>query len=213
MKIIGIPTEQTTALTDFILGLLLAGILYVLYQRRGSLKVTIWLYALGLLCFASFLGAYAHGIEMSADLNYWLWQPLNLALGLVIGMFVVATCLDIWGAGVVRRVLIFMIVVAVIFYGVTVAIPGTFMTFVAYEAVAMLFALGGYLYLALKKGQGSAWWMVAGIFITIVAAAIQAVGTSGVVMFWGLDHNGVFHLVQMFGLLALTAGVLASLKK
>jgi len=40
-----------------------------------------------------------------------------------------------------------------------------------------------------------------------VAAVVQAVGQDGVVLFFGLDHNGVFHLVQMLGVLILAVGV------
>lgn len=211
MQIIHSSTEQGTALTDFILGVLLLGILFLLYQKSGSLKVTYWMIAFGLLCAASFLGAVAHGFEMSASLNYWLWQPLNLCLGLVIAMFVVAACLDLWGEAASRTTLWIMIAVAIIFYVITVAIPGTFLTFVAYEAIAMLFALGVYIYLASQGNLAGSWMMVLGILITIIAAAIQALAPHGTPIILNLDNNGIFHVVQMFGLLAITSGVLASL--
>lgn len=83
-----------------------------------------------------------------------------------------------------------MIGVAAAFYLITVLFPETFLTFIVYEAIAMLFAFAGYLYLAMKNRLAGAWWMVAGILVTIVAAAIQAAGKNGVVIFWGLDHKG-----------------------
>ena len=216
MNIIGIPTERTTALTDLIMGILVLGVIIFLQRQRrssNSTKLSIWLAAFVFLGIASFVGTIAHGFEMSPDLNYWLWQPLNLALGLAIAMFVVAVSYDIWGGSVYRRVFWIMIVVALVFYAITVIIPGTFMTFVGYEALAMLFALVGYIFLAIKKRLDGAWWMVTGILITIIAAAIQAVGKSGLIIFWGLDHNGVFHVVQMLGVLALTAGLQKSFLK
>lgn len=216
MNIISIPTEQTTALTDFIMGILVVGVLIFLNRQRSSTsypKLNIWLAAFGFLLFTSFLGAVAHGFAMSPGLNNLLWQPLNLALGLVIAMFVVAACFDMWGLPAFRRVLWPMVAVAVVFYGITLLIPGTFLTFIAYEALAMLFALVIYLILAIQKRLIGAWWMVLGVLITIAAAVIQAIGRNGVVLFWGLDHNGVFHFVQMFGVLALTAGITKSLER
>ncbi|MGD0006039.1 MAG: hypothetical protein ABSE06_17635 [Anaerolineaceae bacterium] len=143
---------------------------------------------------------------MSAQTNFWYWQLINPALGLVIAMFVVAVVFDLWGERAYWRILPVMIVVAALFYGITVLIPGTFLTFVAYEALAMLFALGGYIYLSSPAKLNGVWLLVAGVLITIVAAMVQAVGKNGVVLFFGLDQKGVFHLVQMVGVLALVGG-------
>jgi hypothetical protein len=214
MHIIDVPTEQTTALTDLIMGLFVAVVFFYLYRLRNDTnkqKVNIWLFTFGFLFVASLIGVIAHGLAMSPELYFWLWQPINLALGLAIAMFVLATVYDIWGEATYRKVRTPMIVVAVIFYVITVLIPGTFLTFVAYEAIAMLFALGGYLYLAFRNKLKGAWWMVAGILLTIIASVVQAVGQNGVVIFWGLDHNGVFHLIQMFGVVALGFGLKESL--
>ncbi len=214
MNIINIPTERTTALTDFILGLIIVTILIALFRIEKSRRVPklkIWLRGFGLLGFASFVGSIVHGIAMSSELHFWLWQPLNLALGLVIAMFVIATAYDIWGEAAYQKVQIPLIGVAIIFYGITVLVPGTFLIFIAYEAIAMLFALAGYSYLAFRKRLAGAWWMVVGILLTIIAAAIQAIGRNGVVIFLGLDHNGVFHLIQICGILALTIGLQKSI--
>jgi hypothetical protein len=165
------------------------------------------------LGFASFIGAAAHGLAMSKEINFWLWQPISLALGLVIAMVVLATVYEIWGEAAYQKAQLPMIGVAVIFYTITILIPGTFLTFIVYEAIAMLFALAGFIYLAVRKHPSGAWWMVAGILITIVAAVVQAVGKTGVVLFLGLDHNGVFHLIQIFGVLALTMGLQKSLSE
>lgn len=210
MNLIDIPTERMTAFTDFLLGLLVLGVFIYLFRLRCSKnhpRLTIWLWAFGLLTFASLVGSVAHGFAMSESTNHLFWQFINPALGLVIAMFVVAVVFDLWGQRAYRRMLPVMIVVAALFYGVTVLIPGTFLTFVAYEALAMLFALGGYIYLSSRKKLPGAWLLVAGVLVTMIAAVIQAVGTNGVVLFLGLDHNGVFHLVQMAGVLALVGGI------
>ncbi len=213
MKIIDIPTELRTAFTDLILGLVVVGVFIALYQLQGRTstpKLNIWLSALGLLGLASLLGSIVHGIVLSPKSRFRLWQPLNLALGLVIAIFVTAAVYDVWGEAAFRKALLPMIGLAGIFYGITVVIPKTFLTFVAFEAAALLFALAGYFFLAVTVQLPGAWWMVAGILITLLAAVVQAAGKNGVVIFLGFDHNGVFHLIQIFGILAFMIGLYIS---
>jgi hypothetical protein len=53
--------------------------------------------------------------------------------------------------------------------------------------------------------------MAAGVFLSIVAAAIQAKQSTSIRVIWEFDHNGIFHLVQMAGLVLLLAGLRAGL--
>ena len=75
----------------------------------------------------------------------------------------------------------------------------------------MLAALALYVRLVLQTGRGWAWLMVLGIALNIAAAAIQASGTVRLNLGVPLDHNGVFHLVQMVAIVVLVAGVGRSL--
>jgi len=198
--------ERLTALTDFVMGCL---VVYVLVQIRAwrGFKSTIWTWAFGLLAAASFIGAVAHGLAMSDATNNLLWQPLNLLLGLALGFFVVGAVFDFWGESTARKMIPVMVVLGVVFYLVTVLIPGTFLTFIAYESLAMFFALGVYIILTVKKSLAGAGWMTAGVLVTIVAAVVQAIGPNQQSIFWYFDNNGVFHLIQMVGVLLLLQGL------
>ncbi len=101
----------------------------------------------------------------------------------------------------------FMLVVGVGFFLFTLWKPGTFMTFIAYEALAMLFALGVYAYLFFTAALAGAGWMLAGVLVTISAAVVQATGKAGKSIFWYFDNNGVFHLIQMAGMVLLFMGL------
>jgi hypothetical protein len=210
MEFIDIPTEQTTAATDLLLALVaLASVVYLARVGKGRdpWKARIWSWAFGLLTFASAMGAVAHGFKMSEQLNRLLWQPLNLALGLTIAMFAVGVVYDRWGHAISKRVLPILVAVGVVFFGVTVVIPGSFLVFILYEAAAMLFALAVYVLLAARKQLAGAAVMAAGILITIVAAAIQASGAVFVKIIWEFDFNGIFHLIQVVGVVVLVAGL------
>lgn len=204
-----ITTELTTGATDAVLAVLAIVCIRWLWSRRepDSTRIMLWTLILGLLAVASALGAVAHGLDLPDRVTFWLWQPLYLCLGLVVALFAVAAVYDGIGPEAAGRILVPALVLGAAFYLVTLAFPGTFLVFVLYEAVAMLFALTLYIRLALRSGAPWAWLMVLGIALNIVAAAIQATGTVRITLLVPFDHNGVFHIVQMAAILVLVAGV------
>lgn len=200
------PYERVTAWTDVLMGLLAGFIAYQLFQNPGF-KFTVWTWAFGLLAISSFLGAVAHGYEMTQKTNDRLWMPINLSLGLALGLFVVGALFDLSGEAIARMVLPVMLAIGFGFFLITVWKPGTFMTFIAYEAVAMLFALGVYVYLLFTSSLAGAGWMVMGVLVTIIAAVVQATGKAGKGVFCYFDNNGVFHIIQMVGMVLLFIGL------
>ncbi|MGB1779518.1 MAG: DUF6962 family protein, partial [Longimicrobiales bacterium] len=202
-----ILTEVTTGATDAVLGVLAVACALALAGARSNapFRTHVWLAVFALLTVASALGAVAHGLDLGPDVRETLWQPLYLSLGLMLGLIAVAAVADGWGDTTGRKVLPFAIGVGLVFYGVTVVADGVFLVFVAYEVVAMLFALGVYAKLAVEGKPGAA--MVAGgVLVTLVAAGVQQSDLS-VTIVWPFDHNGIFHLVQIPGLLLMTAGM------
>lgn len=100
-----------------------------------------------------------------------------------------------------------MVAVGVGFFGITLVWPDSFLVFIMYEAVAMFFALGGYIWLAYRGRLEGAWLMAVGIFATIIAAGVQASNAVSFSFIWSFDHNGVYHLIQMVGIVLLVAGL------
>ncbi|MBN8579752.1 MAG: hypothetical protein J0L96_03705 [Anaerolineae bacterium] len=200
------PYERVTAWTDVLMGLL-AGFIAFQLSQISSLKFTVWIWAFGLLAISAFLGAVAHGYEMTRKTNDRLWMPINLSLGLALGLFVVGALFDLSGEAIARMALPVMLAIGFGFFLITVWKPGTFMTFIAYEAIAMLFALGVYVYLLFTSSLAGAGWMVTGVLVTVIAAAVQATGKAGKGIFWYFDNNGVFHIIQMAGMALLYFGL------
>ena len=202
-------TELTTAATDAAIALVAAGCIMVLnrYRARQPRRVQIWTWVFGLLVLASVLGALAHGLDLSATVHAWLWRPLYLTLGLIVAMFVVAALYDFKGEQAARRALVPMLVLAFGFFAITLVGSVTFRVFLAYEALAMLAALGIYLRLAQTGRLAGSGLIAAGILLNLVAAVIQASGAITLILIEPFDHNGVFHLVQMVTLVVLTIGL------
>ena len=210
LQITGIPAEQTTAATDVLMAILAFIVTVKVYQSGKSVdlkKTRIWMWAFGLLAFASAIGAIAHGFRMSKLTNFVLWQPLNLSLGVAIGLFVAGVVYDFRNFTLPKALIPILLVCAISFFTITVLLPDAFMVFIIYEAIAMLFAFVVYTILSSRKTLKGAGLMAAGILVTIIAAAIQAIATIKVTFIREFDHNGIFHIVQMIGLIILLKGL------
>jgi hypothetical protein len=208
MDLVDVTTERTTAATDAVLALAAAAAILVLRRTTPpSFGRAVWQGALGALALASVLGAAAHGLDLSPATRELLWQPLYLALGVTMALFVVGAVRDWRGDAAGRRVLVPMLALAVGFYGITRLTGGSFLAFVVYEAAALLFSLGVYLRLAAGPARAGAAPMAAALAVSLAAGVVQASGVGPVRLVWDFDHNGVFHLVQLVGLALLLTGL------
>lgn len=201
-------TERTTAATDALLAVA-ALVVFVLLRGRtpASFGRSVWLAALACMIVASAIGVVAHGLALSDRTRELLWQPLYLALGVTMALFVVGAVRDWRGDRAGRRLLPPMLVVALAFYGVTRATGGDFLAFVLFEAAALGFALGVYAWLAARQRRPGAAAMAAALAVSLAAGAVQAADLGTIRLLWDFDHNGLFHLVQLAGLALLAAGL------
>jgi hypothetical protein len=208
MELVVEATERTTAGTDALLAVAAAVSIALLRRRTApSFGRAVWQAALGGLLLASALGAVSHGLALPAPVRELLWQPLYLALGVTMALFVVGAVRDWRGDAAGRRALVPMLLVALAFYGVTRLTGGSFLAFVVYEAAALAFSLLVYLRLARTGGRPGAAAVAAALAVSLAAGAVQATDLGSVRLLWEFDHNGLFHLVQLLGLVLLVAGL------
>ena len=211
MKFIKDPTEKTTAITDIILALTaFGGIAYLRWPLlyAGTLwKINIWSAAFGLMGLAAALGAVAHGLVLSRSFHHRIWLMLNMALGLAVSLFVVGVIYDLWGFEASLTMLPIMLIAGLGFFLTTLIYPGIFFLFIVYEAVALAFALGAYFFLTVQKDLPGTGLMAVGIFVSMIAAGIQANKSVVMTFIWRFDHNGIYHLVQVAGLFLLLMGL------
>jgi len=199
--------ERATAATDALLALAaVAGIVALRRRTSPSFGRAVWQSALAATAVASALGAAAHGLALTDTVRELLWQPLFLALGVTMALFVVGAVRDRAGDRAARRLLPPMLVLALVFYGVTRATGGAFLVFVLYESAALLVALLIYLRLAVEGRSGAA-AVAAAFALSLTAGAVQASGIGPVRLVWEFDHNGLFHLIELLGLVLLVTGL------
>ena len=213
MEFINVPTEQTTAFTDTILALVSITVCIYIYRiGRGEWKARLWEGLFFLLTVAAFLGAIVHGIKISERQYSLLWSLINLSLGLMVAVFILAVINDLKGIIFSRKLFPIILSIGLGFWMTTLYFPDNFLVFTIYEAVAMLFSLCGYVWLAFKDRLDGAWWMSSGILISLVAAFVQASKMASFQLIWEFDHNGTYHLIQIVGILFLVTGLRKSLK-
>jgi hypothetical protein len=207
MELVTEAAERTTAATDAVLAV--AAVVVIVAVRRAapaSFARAIWLGAVACLGAASALAAAAHGLAMAEPTRQHLWQPLWLTLGAMIALFVVAALHDWRGERTARSGLGPMLAAAAAFYLASRLAGGSFLVFVVYEAVGLLFALLVYAALAFA-GRPGALAVALALGVSLMAGAVQA--TTWQVELAGLpfDHNALFHLVQLAGLPFLALGL------
>ena len=208
MTFIQMPTEQTTAATDLLICVVaVAGLAYLWRRGPTGLRALLWRSVFVLLAIASLLGAIAHGIELGQAVYTWIWRATYLALALVVAAFLVAAIRDVFGDATARRVTPLLLVVALGSFALFVAYPENFRPFILYEAVAMLLALAGFVFLTVKGSLAGSGWIATSIAVNMIAAAVQASGSVSFTLIWPFDHNGVFHMIQIVGIALLIRGL------
>ena len=213
MELIASATERTTAATDLVLAVAaLLGVAALGRRVAPSLARTVWQVALLSAAAGAGLGAAAHGLALTPATRELVWQPLFFLLGLTVSLFVVGAVASWRGGPAARRLLPLMLTLAVLFYLATRLTGGEFLVFVVFQAGTLLFALAVYLRLV-AHGVPGAGWVAAGLAVTLAAGAVQAIEDLTVTLVWPFDHNGIYHLVQLGGLAALTRGLVRVLPR
>ncbi|MBL8447417.1 MAG: hypothetical protein JNJ44_08420 [Zoogloeaceae bacterium] len=163
----------------------------------------IWTAAFLAMALGAGLGAVAHGWVLPPATNVVIWHGIHLALGLSMALFVAGALEDGWGLG--RRVLPTALIIGALFPLASWLAGGSFAVFLLSAMPALVGVFGVYLRLARQHfpGAGS---IAAAMALQVVAGGVQASR-------WGwagplpLDHNGLFHLVQMGAVGVLSRGL------
>lgn len=213
LKFISSPTEITTAITDILLALVAGGAVIFLQCSESNeiWKINTWSWAFVLIALSGFLGAIAHGLELTEAQHQRIWHLINLSLGLTVSVFVIGVAYDLCGHTVAGKMPPWMVVCALLFFLVTRLFPGIFFVFIVYEAVALLFAFAAYGWLTITNQLEGAALIAAGVLVSIIAAGIQASKRVSITFFFEFDHNGIYHIVQIFGIVLLAVGLRLSL--
>ncbi|HZE74499.1 MAG TPA: hypothetical protein VE091_04260 [Gemmatimonadales bacterium] len=212
LELASAAAERTTAATDALLALTVSGGLIQLRRATpASWRRTVWMAALATFAASALLGTVVHGIAFPPQVSDALWQPLYLLLGVAVALFATGALADWRGERAGRASLPALIALAGGFYFAARLSGGDFRVFLLFEAAALLFALCVYGRLARLERPGAGTMAVA-LAVSLAAGAVQAAEGLSIQVIWVFDHNGLFHLVQLAGVVLLVRGLMLSLQ-
>jgi hypothetical protein len=192
-----------TSITNFILAaeaLFLAGTLAGIPKARFS-AAWYWTGTLLLLGLGALIGGIDHGfIEPSNQPRYFIQRADWIVLGAMTFCVLTATAKQFFPPRVQRIVLV-LGAIQFVANTIVVLLVDSFLAVTLNYAPVMILLLSMNS-VRLKSGAGS-WQMSAGILVLFAATGIQALGVD---YFSPLDHNGLYHLATMIGVLFLYAG-------
>jgi hypothetical protein len=208
------PIELATAATNIPLAAASLIASAFLWHRRSAhpLKAWLWIGVFGGLSIAACLGVIVHGLALHSETRKLMWHPLNAALAFTIACFAAGAVLDRWGTRAAHWTLPGWLLLSAGFFLYTTFLADSFLPFDIYEGSVMVFCLGVYAALTFQGRLAGAAWMTGGVAITILAAVVQAALRGTFTLVVEFDHNGVFHLIQLLGLICLLIGLRQDLK-
>ncbi|HEY1337159.1 MAG TPA: hypothetical protein VGF59_06590 [Bryobacteraceae bacterium] len=191
-----------TAITDFALGAEGLALGWLLARRPKDRDSAAWFWSAVMLLagLGAVLGGIDHGIFEPAGLpRYWIQRSTWIAVGVMTFCVLLTTSRQFFPA---RWQTVALAIGAVQFAGSTIAeiLIDDFRIVILNYAPVMLLLLALSI-VGLRRGIGSL-AMIAGIAIQFAASAIQASGFDALAP---LDHNGLYHLLSMIGMVFLYA--------
>jgi len=190
-----------------ITNILLASLVFFLAGRMSRIpKVRFsaaWYFTgvLLLLGVAALIGAVDHGFFEPANMPRYLIQRADWIVLGGVSFCLLMTMAKQFFEPRFHKILLMVAVVQFVVDSAAVLLVDSFLDVILNYAPVMLLMLAMNI-AGLKDGTGSI-HMIAGIVILFAASAIQAAGWDGLSP---LDHNGVYHVVSMLGVVFLYFG-------
>jgi len=201
------PNELTTAATDVLLAALcLWCAAHVTRHAARQARLVPWRIGFLLMAFGALAGGAAHAFHVPEAYDRLVWAPIYLSLSLAVACFLLGVIHDTLPDRLpaLRPV---VVVLGLGCFAVATAFPDYFAIFLAWQGFAMLVAIAGYFALWRHGRLVGAGWICIGLLISVAAAVIQATRALSFTLVWPFDHNSVFHLVQLPGLVAIAHGL------
>jgi hypothetical protein len=201
------PNELTTAATDVLLAALcLWCAAHVARHTAQQARLVPWRAGFLLMAFGALAGGAAHALHVPEQYDRLVWAPIYLALSLAVACFLLGVIHDTLPDRLPRlRPIVLGLGLAC--FAVATAFPDYFAIFLAWQGFVMLVAIGGYGVLWHSGRLAGSGWICIGLLISVAAAVIQATRALSFTLIWPFDHNSVFHLVQLPGLVAIAHGL------
>ena len=193
--------EPMTVITNVVL----AGVAFVLgvrlaYPAAAEGVASASFLALGFFATAmsAAFGAAAHGLDPRTDAaqRERCWRAALFAMG-VIGAACIASVAFFTTRGPIRSAILVIAGLKLVAYFVSVSRRPQFRVAVADHGGALAVLLAGSVYAYVRWRAPAAPWLIAGVFVSVVAGVVQA---RRVVAHRHFNHNDLYHVAEMVAL-------------
>jgi hypothetical protein len=197
--------EPMTMLTDYVL----AGVagwlgLRLFRARAGQAARSSWALAFAALAVAALLGGTYHGFapHLAERTLGFIWTATVLAagvasFGMLAGSVMAAT------AGSLRTALLAFAAAKLAIYAGWMLNHDAFIYVIADTGATMAALTALHVWSAIRKRDRASPWMLGGVGVSVLAAAVQA---SGFALHRHFNHNDLYHLIQIAALVLLYVG-------
>lgn len=188
--------EPMTQFTDYLMAAVTGWLGWRLYRaREGQTARSYWTFALAASALAAGLGGSYHGFANMLDDRFLqqLWTVTALIIGT--GSFaMVAGSATAVTVGNLRKVLLAFAAAQFALYALWTLTHDDFIYVIADTGTAMALVTALHGWSALRAGDRASLWMLGGVAVSLVAAAVQA---SGFDLHRNFNHNDLYHLIQI----------------
>lgn len=198
--------EPMTVGTDYalgVLGVVLGRRLWKSSRSKNSSR-RLWAAMLLAMAVAAFAGGTSHGfVDRLGTVGYWaLWRLTVWSIG-VASLCIVAAIARFAFTSTLARWVIALAALQFAVYAVWMVWHEGFGYVILEYVPAMVFVAAVALWRWLGHGWGGGPWVVGGILVSFVAAAVQV---SGFTLHRHFNHNDLYHVIQMVGFYLLYRG-------
>jgi hypothetical protein len=199
-----------TAITDYVITILAFILGYLLLLTAiddDQMSVLLWSIGFFFTGLGAFFGGTSHAFreQLGEKRNAPIWLLTMLSIGIATALILVGTIQSSINPGWFRQILIISIALSLLVYLVRIQNHREFFNVILYYAPSMVFILILKIYTAISLDDPSSIWIILGIIVAFLGAGIQASGFS---LHKHLNHNDIFHFVQMVSTFFLYEGVL-----
>lgn len=192
-------------LTDYVLAAVCVVVAFkLLWRKPAELPVRLWGIAFVFVALSALTGGTWHGFGPDVDqqTRTILWKSTVYAAG-VFDLLIVAGSILATVGGRVRTWLLAAVSVMFLIYVVWMAGHGDFLYVVLDSAGTMILLLILHGYAARVRADSASPWVIAAVLISALAATVQA---SGFALGAYLNHNDLYHLIQVVAMLLFYQG-------
>jgi hypothetical protein len=200
-------TEPTTMVTDYILagmGIFFGRKLFLRGKEINQQSIRLWAVSFIAMAVGALAGGTSHGFaNYLGDLGQTItWKLTVYAIG-VASVCMASAAIHAHFTGLPRRVLLVVVGIKFLVYAFWMLNHDDFEYVINDYAPTMLFVFLLECWGLITRRAKSAPWIIAGIAVSFVGAAIQQ---NEIALHQHFNHNDLYHVIQMVGLYLLYRG-------